>query len=580
MATNVHSIRQSADVLMMASSETAGRRACSLSFADWVWMAAGVALTLVISCVFGRHRIFWEDESLGWALLTDPSWRHMVHAWKLGADGGGFAFYVTGRLWFGLVGASVLTFRLYSAVCFGLAFCVTWIVTRRLYSTSIVAFAMFNTWFFCPPIVVHMAEGRFYGLLLLGTSLVLWITMKLASDPGPAAAYDYVLIFALNALLITSHLLGIVYSASLLVMFVLVDRIRGRCRPTLYLAAAASWLLLIPERTAIHASAQAGKPWFWTMPPTAKLFLEAYTAFSREIAAVLLVLVLGVALRLWRQRSSRSDLQAAFRAPQVYVVIFVLLLVPVEFVIAGHFGPSIFVSRYLIPMIFAQLFMTAEALQLLDVRSLLTRAASSHPMALAFMRVAAPVGFGALLLAGVFGSVRKGALGLSDDTNAVAARMPDSVPVLCEDATAFLAMTGPNPPKVQCTYLLDWAHSISQDAPKGEVSDFHLMQSRKEAGYSPGHIRYLDEFLKNEPEFLVLHDVVHLPPGEKPIEGNPLLERFSQSRQYQVEMYSKSVGTSDRPEGDLWLVCKDCCKGKEIPAHPAVASSITDRHSR
>ena len=73
----------------------------------WSWqevllLGLGVMLTLVISYTFGHGRIFWEDEMLGWMMLRDPSWHHMLQAWKLGADGGGFAFYLTGRAWFSL----------------------------------------------------------------------------------------------------------------------------------------------------------------------------------------------------------------------------------------------------------------------------------------------------------------------------------------------------------------------------------------------------------------------------------------------------------------------------------------------
>jgi hypothetical protein len=537
-----------------------------LSSVDVMLMVAGFALPLVIAYVFGRHRLLWEDEVLGWKLVSDPSWRHMVYARNLGADGGGFSFYVTCRLWFNLVGASALTFRLYSAICIGLAFCVTWTVVRRFYSTGITAFALFNTWFLCPLIVIHMAEGRFYGLMLLGTALVLWITVKLASDRGPAKAYSYVLLFVLNGFLVTTHLLGIVYSGSYLLALILLDRLSYRWRPLLYLSAASSWLLLIADRTAIRAAAAAGKPWFWVAPPTVKQFLAAYIAFSREMAAVLLVLFLGVAWRCWQRRGYRTDLREALQArPEVYVIVFVLLIVPVEFVVASKVGTPIFLNRYLLPVSIAQMFLLAEALQLLGLQDLMARITHGSRRGMVWIQITASVCFGVVLLCGVFLYIQKGALGLSDDANAVTARMPSDEPVVCEDGIAFLAMMGPNPPKVQCTYVLDWQHSVSKDAPRGEVSEYHLLESWKRANYAPGHIRYLDEFLKDEPQFLVLHDVVKPVPGVMPVVGNPLVERFSQSPQYQVEMYSRGVVTKDEPERDLWLVCRGLCKGKTSP---------------
>ncbi len=156
-------------------------RKTALSRTDWLWMFAGLAVCLLICCVFTRGRIFWEDEMLGWMLVHDPSWNHMVAAWKAGADGGGFLFYLLGRAWFAVFGGSNVSFRLISAVCFGLAFCVTWAAGRRFYGVGPVALGLFNTWFFSPPMVIHMAEGRFYGLLVLTTSLVMWLVL----DPVP-----------------------------------------------------------------------------------------------------------------------------------------------------------------------------------------------------------------------------------------------------------------------------------------------------------------------------------------------------------------------------------------------------------
>ena len=121
---------------------------------------------------------------LGWLLLRDPSWSHMVHAWNIGADGGGFSFYILGRAWFHLFGDSRLAFRLFSSTCFGLAFVVLWVALRRLYPTWIVALATSNTVFFSPPLTMHFLEGRFYGLLVLSTALALWLALRLDETGG------------------------------------------------------------------------------------------------------------------------------------------------------------------------------------------------------------------------------------------------------------------------------------------------------------------------------------------------------------------------------------------------------------
>ena len=223
---------------------------------------------------------------LGWMLLRDPTWRHMIFAYKQGADGGGFSFYLLGRAWLGVFGPSPLAFRLFSATCFGLAFVVTWATLRRFYGVGVTAFASFNTWFFSPPFVAHMAEGRFYGLLVLGVALAarltaIWGGRSLPSQgavsgsagqlpesgTGRRTSLVYLSMFAAHGLLVTSHLLGVVFSAFLIAVMVVLDRLARRPKPWLYAAGVASWLLLLPERANIVASERVGKPWFWTKAP-------------------------------------------------------------------------------------------------------------------------------------------------------------------------------------------------------------------------------------------------------------------------------------------------------------------------
>ena len=278
-----------------------------------VWLiAVGICLVLFVSYVLGKHRIFWEDEMLGWMLLRDPSWRHMMQAWQMGADGGGFAFYVSGRLWFYFFGASEISFRAYSAASFGLALCLLWATLRRFYSTALVAFAIFNTWFFSQTIVTHLAEGRFYGLLMLGTAWTVFLLFRADAAVRTGTAL-YLLSFAAHALLVTSHLLGIVYSATVLLALILLDHRRGRARLLLWATIASSWLLLIPERAAIVATAQVGKPHFWTTQPNLSRWIGAYSAYGTEIAVVLVSLWICAVLRLRHSGRWRETLKQAIR---------------------------------------------------------------------------------------------------------------------------------------------------------------------------------------------------------------------------------------------------------------------------
>ncbi len=531
-----------------------GTKVQPFSRIDVWWMGAGFGLNLLVSYLLSRGRIFWEDEMLGWMLLRDPSWPHMISAWKMGADGGGVAFYLTGRLWFRLFGPSEVSFRMYSAVCFGLAFCVLWAVLRRFYGRRTVCFALFNTWFFSQPIVTHVAEGRFYGLLMLCTALAIWLLMRSgAGGRVPPALYG--LTFAVHAVLITSHLLGIVYSATVLGAMIFLDWTAGRLRGLLYCTVVSTWLLLLFERDAIRASAEVGRPHFWTTQPNLSRWVGAYSAYGLEIAVVLVVLCALLIFSIWRTREDwRAALGTAIRARRpAYVISAALLLVPVEFFLEGTVGPSLFINRYLMPVAIAQCFLTAEAVYLIDWHAVL----GGLEQKVWFGRLAGATFF-AVLLFWDLGHVSHTVMPRENYTAELSRRLPKGVPVLCEDAWAFTEIIGrQHDSGVRYTYLLDWPYSVSSSAPRLEVTQYHLMENWKKVGYFSGSIQYRDRFLAENPRFLIFHQEPGPGATTPPFIGNPLLERFKEDRAYEVLPY----GPQKRGvNSDLWMVCRGSCE--------------------
>ena len=507
-----------------------------LGTGDYFGMALGFLFALAVSYLLAHKRIFWEDEMLGWMLLTDPSWRHMIEAWRAGADGGGLAFYASCRAWFHLFGHSEVSFRLYSATCFGLAFVVNWITLRRYYSCWIVGFALFNTYFCSPPIVLHLIEGRFYGLLMLGASLCLWLAIRQTDSSRLASSGLCLAFFLANALLTTSHLLGIAYSCSILAGLIAVDLTRGRLQPVLYASVAASWLLLIPEREAIHASAQVGKPWFWTVQPSVLRLFAPLTSFSAEESLVVGVLLI---LSVWsvarRRQGWRRALLPAFDARRgAYLFAASLFLVPVAFLAEGFFGPSLFINRYLMPVSIATALLTAETLTLIDWPRLIPASWSPH-----LLRYAAAGALAATILFWIFWHLPGSILSSSDYTPQLTALLPRGEPVLLEDAFVFAEVIGrQHASGVQYLYPLDWDEAVSGLAPRVEVTQYNILQNWRKVGYFSGSIVDLKPFLQQHQSFIVI-DKQFVPPltVEPPI-GNPLVVRFSRTPGYTVSRYA------------------------------------------
>lgn len=536
----------------------ADRRAARLTGWDLAGMLAGLLYPFVIVIVNARDRIFWEDEMLGWMLLHDPSWHHMLTAYNQGADGGGFLFYLLGRGWFHLFGPAALSFRLLSATCFGLALVASWAALRRFYSTGIVAFALFNTWFFSPPFVAHMAEGRFYGLLVLGVSLAMWLALVLAEAPRPTPRRFYAAMFLAHAVLATGHLLGVVFSAFLIGSVAVLDWLRDRPHPLLYLAGVASWLLLLPERANIVASARVGKPHFWTKAPRLFDIFSVYTGSSKEIALVLGVLLVVLMLGIGHGRASRwAVLRTGWRARRpVYVVAGAMLLLGVAFLLEGPVGIWLFNDRYLLPMTVAIAYLTAELAQL--------GATSFYSVSQGTPRRS--------LLVGSFGVIFAMALVLwdfkhlanfspspRDYTSALTALLPKGVPVVCEDAFTFTELMGRQRGSgVRYLFLLDWQQSLSSSAPRLEVTQYHLMENWRKVGYFANAIEPVNEFLQANNKFLVVHAGPFPPTNLPPEIGNPLAERLAHTPGYEVKPYAQMDAAQKRYS--MWLVCKRTCK--------------------
>ena len=114
---------------------------------------------------------------------------------------------------------------------------------------------------------------------------------------------------------------------------------------------------------------------------------------------------------------------------------------------------------------------------------------------------------------------------------------------------------------VQYKFLLDWPYAVSAAAPRLEVTQFHLMQNWKRAGYFAEEIEDANAFLREHARFLVLHDaVMHPDPRYPPEIGNPLAERLAHDPGYEVRPYFVIDRTyHDATRDTVWLVCRGGC---------------------
>lgn len=318
-------------------------------------LALSLLGVLALSTHLSAARTLWYDELAAWNLLTDPSLSHMMQSWNRGADSGGLLFYLLGRPLV-LVGHHVLPIRLASAVALWLS-AVLWIaLLRRHTPTTLAAFAVALVVFGNATLLNYVAEVRFYALLILTFTLAVVAVVRIA-DARVSPATALLLAFLTNALLVSSHMLGVLYSGVIL-FAVLVASFPPRLRLPTLLGGLGSWSLLLTYRQALLANSNKVN-WIELPRPIdlVRYYLHHPTEL-RPINALLLLLLLAAAVQLLRTHTLR-------RPSFPMALSLALLAVPAAIYVVSHLYKPLMAERYLLPYLLGLAYLTGRALWLL-----------------------------------------------------------------------------------------------------------------------------------------------------------------------------------------------------------------------
>ena len=467
------------------------------SYPSLLWSFGFLLIALV--CLFtycvvvSRGRILWLDELLGWTLVTDPSWRHMVAAWDAGADGGGLAYYLLCRVWLLLFGKSVLSFRLFSAAGTFAGFAGMYFALARFYTREIVAVALFVVWFGSFTILSQATQGRFYGLLLGASAWAFLAAIRSAVETfrWPNA----LLALAANALLVETHTFGIFYCLAILAGSALSDWKTGRRRLWFYVCALAPAPLLIFSIPAIRSSSNLARPWFWTARPDAADLIRMYVPTPLHTALGLGVAAVALIIALHRPPKFQKDL---FLRSALLVPAFVLLTVPAFIWVLSQHGTSYFVERYFIPCAVGCVAVVGELLfQLFGTAGGEARTSASFRW------------FSALTLAYTGWSAvavfpTKAASQPFDLTPALAQALPPHVPVIVEQLELLAMMKSGSYSWVPSRYVLDWPTALADDSPRGFVNNYKEMATWRELGYGSSSVMTYKEVFDSLQRFAVV----------------------------------------------------------------------------
>ncbi len=481
-----------------------GRRSHAWSLSDLFVLTTGFVATALYCYYVSHNRILWSDEIFGWLLVTDPSWTHMLSAWRLGVDGGGFAFYTLCKLWLLTFGPNYLNFRAFSAAGCFLGLVATWRVLQFFYPDWIAACCVFAVWFGSKTILWQMVQNRFYGLLLGACALAfcsaISTSIYLTGNIRKQRSLLALAIFA-NILLVETHPFGVLYSAAIVTGCLLSDWVEKRKRFGFYVASVGPWFLLLFSRQAMVNSAKVGKPWFWTVRPTKQDLLSLYQPHWIPHINHRLVVIGTATLFLLLWPAARRSLVRSFQARhRVLLPALALTLVPIPVFLLSQHGTSYFVDRYLIGFLVGVAVLIAEVCtQVHDSLPNQTARFTVLGVCLAFLL------FSAGQTSRAYG--RDLLLPPLDFTPRLASMLPSGLPIVFERPDEFDIMVqqqGPAHPDL--LFLLDWSYTTEPTTPRGLVAGYHQMENLKIAGYLPDSVQQAGPFLAGTNRFVLVHD--------------------------------------------------------------------------
>lgn len=475
------------------------------------WRIDALVLTAAFICIFAycyfvsRHRILWSDELFGWMLITDPSWNHMLAAWRGGADGGGILFYVLARAWLKLFGRTVLSFRMFSAAGCFLGFATVWLAARRFYRPILAAVSLFLVWFGSQTILSQMVQTRFYGLVLGTTGCCLLASVSTLSlrERSRRGRWAVLLGSSLsNLLLVGSHPFGLLYSAAILTGAAVSDFHARRRRYSYYLASTIPWTILAFSRDAMLNSANVGRPWFWTTRPTFyDLFRMFYPASAGYWPVLYGLTCLTFALLLFFALRSRPAI-----APRLGILApaACLALLPLLVWLISQRGTSYFVERYLIGFSVGIALLLTEAFHQITTQPLPIPNLSPRQRRLLFTCLLSLMGLRVSWYA-FWHYPSHMWVPPVDFTGKLAAQLPRNTPIVFERIDVFdIMLAQQRAPDLPMYSLLDWPQVTDPSTSRAAVSGYHQMENWRRFGYFSGSILPVNDFLEHTDRFIAV----------------------------------------------------------------------------
>jgi hypothetical protein len=345
-------------------------------------MLVAVAAALVCrTWILSPQQPMWLDEIYTFYAIDHPTWPDFWRSFTSNINAAPPGYFTLMWLAGRVVPLTELNLRIFSALCCGGAFAVTWSLLRRhadFFAATIGAsVALLTSRLF----LFHNSDARFYGLYLLAIAWAVSEYDRLCTaEPRRGWFWRNALSHALAVA--TAYVAGM-FSAAILAAFVLRDLRVTTWRPKVYLSVIAGWFPVVLCLPFILAIGSAPK-WIPKPGPTA-----AFHPFDPglEVAPVYFIFAALAVLAAWRWfRGDRAEEPRESTAPSdshLILLAALFLAVPYGVLALTWAGMPTLIDRYSLPALLAFPILLTSA-----IRSLLRGEDSTPSRAIKALAVA------------------------------------------------------------------------------------------------------------------------------------------------------------------------------------------------
>jgi hypothetical protein len=317
-----------------------------------------IAVLLLARCVIlSRRKPFWFDELVTYYLATDRSFAHMYSALGDQMSSSPPLYHVLCWFWARSFGATEISLRLFSSLCFCGAFAVLWSLTKRRFGVWAAAAALMIA-AGSSMLNIYNVEARNYGLFTLFTALAL-NQFDAWTPEGDRNGRGVVRVALVHGGLVFTHLFGFLYGGSIVLARMMMD-LRNRTFSARYYAGVGlAWLAFaLVWGQPLLRQMKGFRPYSWVPMPTRDRIIACWSLDDPFLRHVLRALIVAYGLLMIGQFVQRATGSAPAKkqlpalsgpGPSLLASILMILLPPLAAYIVSKVSTPIFVDRYFMP---------------------------------------------------------------------------------------------------------------------------------------------------------------------------------------------------------------------------------------